>query len=135
LGGLGAGAGAAAGLGALCGVVAMPSVYGEGRRETSDLEHNSEESADEELLQRSHTFAVRDTPLAVRLGDPQQIDIWFIPVDEGGLVELLGVDAEPEVPGGQHEDRAGQRADRTDDSDAHQQGVRRVLGERETVID
>jgi hypothetical protein len=47
--GAGAGAGAAAGLGVLCDV-AMSSVYGERGRETSDLEHDSNEPTDEELL-------------------------------------------------------------------------------------
>jgi hypothetical protein len=63
LGGFDGGAGA--GLGALCAVVAMLSVYGERSREASDLEHDSEEPADEEALQVAHAVAVVHAPLAV----------------------------------------------------------------------
>lgn len=134
-GGCGAGAGFAAGLGASCGMVAMSSVYGDGGRETSDLEHDPAESGDEEALQVPYAVAVGDTPLAVGFSDPQKIDLRLLAVGESGLVELLGIHAESEVSRRQHKDGSNKSSDRTEDSGEHEDCVNRLLSEREAAVD
>lgn len=125
--GCGAGVGFAAGLGVFCGVEPMSSVYGDGGREASDLQHDSAEAGDEVALQGSYAVAVGDTSLAVRFGDPHKVDLRSLAVSKYRVVELLGVHAEAEVPcRQQHKDGSDKRGDRTDDGKATTHGRNRL---------
>src|SRR4051794_11268000 len=103
------GSGAGLGFGVLSGLAATMSVYGQGDRKPDDFGDDSEGSADNATLHPAHSAGVPIAADAMRLGDPDQVDLRLAPVAVGCSIETVWLDAEAQVWHRQDRNRAQQR--------------------------
>jgi len=73
--GFGGGGGAGVGLGVFCGGEAIALTVRPALRKADDFEHYPHEPYDKAALQPAHAVAVVYAALAVRLGDPREVDL------------------------------------------------------------